>query len=60
MFYSSSLKIQNKDLYLFQLNADGYGSHTSPTHQCTPLVPHESEDDFYYTDYTRTGPKNAK
>ncbi|XP_044729806.1 proton channel OtopLc isoform X4 [Chrysoperla carnea] len=43
-----------------RLNADGYGSHTSPTHQCTPLVPHESEDDFYYTDYTRTGPKNAK
>ncbi|XP_055713276.1 proton channel OtopLc isoform X4 [Phlebotomus papatasi] len=29
-----------------QLNPDGYGSHTSPTHQRTPLVPRDLGEDF--------------
>lgn len=31
-----------------QLNADGYGSHTSPTHHTvrTPLVPRDLGEDF--------------
>lgn len=29
-----------------QLNADGYGSHTSPTHQRSPLVPRDLGEDF--------------
>jgi hypothetical protein len=45
-----------------QLNADGYGSHTSPTHHRadrTPLMPKDPEDDFHCVE-TSVVPKNAK
>ncbi|XP_023311158.1 uncharacterized protein LOC108912095 isoform X2 [Anoplophora glabripennis] len=45
-----------------KLNPDGYGSHTSPTHQRpdrTPLMPKEPEDDFHYV-HRKVYPKNAK
>ncbi|KYB28112.1 hypothetical protein TcasGA2_TC032883 [Tribolium castaneum] len=47
---------------IVRLNADGYGSHTSPTHHRadrTPLMPKEPEDDFHYVETTFV-PKNAK
>jgi hypothetical protein len=29
-----------------QLNSDGYGAHTSPTHHRTPLVPRDLGENF--------------
>lgn len=48
-----------------QLNNDGYGSHTSPAHQRTPLVPRDLGEDFSlsYDDdepIDPRRPKNAK
>lgn len=48
--------------HAFQLNADGYGSHTSPTHQRTdrtPLMPKDPDDEFRCIE-TTFYPKNAK
>ncbi|KAF2879145.1 hypothetical protein ILUMI_27031, partial [Ignelater luminosus] len=44
-----------------KLNADGYGSHTSPTHtrtDRTPLMPRDPEDEFHYVERSFF-PKNA-
>ncbi|GAB0097083.1 uncharacterized protein DMENIID0001_126790 [Sergentomyia squamirostris] len=47
-----------------KLNPDGYGSHTSPAHQRTPLVPRDLGEDFSldYDEETLDPrkPKNAK
>ncbi|XP_065159977.1 proton channel OtopLc isoform X9 [Atheta coriaria] len=47
-----------------KLNADGYGSHTSPTHKRgdrTPLMHHSPQDEFQRCyDYHHMFPKNAK
>lgn len=50
------------NLALFQLNSDGFGSHTSPTHvraDMAPLMPKQPEDDFHVY-HTKVYPKNAK
>lgn len=51
--------ILNKCLF-YQLNADGYSSHTSPAHQRTPLMPREPEEEFHCVQQTSWRPKNAK
>lgn len=50
-----------------QLNSDGYGSHTSPAHQRTPLVPRDLGEDYNIdlhddptTPFDPRKPKNAK
>jgi hypothetical protein len=48
-----------------QLNPDGFGAHTSPTHQRTPLVPRDLGEDFNLENEDEVPldpkkPKNAK
>jgi hypothetical protein len=47
-------QVLTEEHFMFQLNPDGYGSHTSPTHHCT----RQHLSDVY--DEEPLLPKNAK
>lgn len=58
--------ISSVGIRCFQLNSDGYGSHTSPAHARQPLVPQNANNPPLCLTPTHSGPatgtlpKNAK